>query len=89
MGSLSNPAISQPEHPLVWYQHLWIGWPVILVFAGGLIGGACGGGAWAINQKVFKNTESPVMKYVLTGMISISALLVYFVLAVAVLKVTG
>jgi hypothetical protein len=87
MGTLSNPAISQPKPQLVWYQQLWIGWPIILVFAGGLLGGVCGGAAWGINQKVFKSAENPAMKYLLTGLISFAAVIVYFVLVVAVLKV--
>ena len=87
MATSSNPAISQTEPPLLWYQHLWIGWPVLLVFGGGLIGGACGGAAWGINQKIFKATENPLMKYALTGLVSVAAVIVYFVLVVAVLKV--
>jgi hypothetical protein len=89
MGTLSNPAIAQPKPQLVWYQHLWIGWPIILVLAGGLIGGACGGAAWGINQKVFKSIEDPLIRYLLTGIISVAAVIVYFVLVVAVLKMTG
>ena len=28
--------------PLKWYQWIWGGWPVTLIFVGGLLGGLCG-----------------------------------------------
>ncbi len=73
------PQLPKPKH--TWFQHLWIGWPIALVFVGGAIGGACGGAAWAINQKVFQATKHPVLRYLWTGLISIAAIVTYLVLA--------
>ena len=91
-----TPPVSNPPPPplpppavkpkLLWYQQLWIGWPILLVFAGGAIGGACGGGAWAINQLVFQNTKNPVLRYLFTGLISIAAIIAYFIIASVVLS---
>lgn len=77
------------ESNLKWYEHLWIGWPLVLVVAGGLWGGACSGAAWALNRKVFRKIQEPVMRYLLTGMISVSALVLYSILAAGLLTVVG
>jgi hypothetical protein len=65
-------------------QYIWIGWPVVLVFVGGLIGGACGGAAIAINHTIFQRASNNFMRYFATGLISVGALVTWFVL-VAVL----
>ena len=31
---------------LKWYEHLAAGWPLFLIFAGGAVGGGCGGAAY-------------------------------------------
>ena len=72
---------NEPKPKLTWYQYIWIGWPIALVIVGGLIGGACGGAAWALNQKVFQATQHPVMRYLWTGLISIAAIITYFIVA--------
>lgn len=71
------PVIENPEPKLTWYQYAWIGWPLILVAVGGAIGGGCGGVAAAINFKVFKKTQNPVLRYVWTGLISVAAVATY------------
>jgi len=80
---MSNPP-APPETPkpkLAWYQHVWLALPLALIAVGGAVGGACGGAAWAINQSVFRKTEHPVLRYVLTGLISAAAVVAYLVLA--------
>lgn len=67
---------------LQWYEQFWIALPFALVAVGGVIGGACGGIAWAINKTVFKKTENPVLRYVFTGLISAAAVIVYLVAAI-------
>ena len=84
-----QPSAGPPPAKLNWYQHLWIGWPFALVFVGGAIGGACGGAAWAINQQVFRKTNDPVLRYVWTGLISVGAIVAYFVLAILFMKLIG
>jgi len=71
--------MQNPKH--TWYQHIWIGWPIALVFVGGAIGGACGGAAWALNKKVFQATSSPLLRYLWTGLISVAALFTYIIVA--------
>jgi hypothetical protein len=89
-GSISRPTllISAPRSDirptkvstkLTWYEHLWTALPIGLVAIGGGIGGVCGFTAWAINKTVFKKMENPVLKYVVTGLISASAVVLWFV----------
>jgi hypothetical protein len=79
--SNSSPESSQK---LLWYQHIWLALPFALAAVGGAIGGACGGAAWAINQKVFQRTKHPVLRYVWTGLISLSAVVLYCVIATVI-----
>lgn len=66
---------------LEWYEQLWIALPIALVAVGGAIGGGCGGLAWAINKTVFKKTRHPVLRYLWTGLISVSAVIVWLLVA--------
>ncbi len=76
----TSPPLPTPDKPkLAWYENLWIAWPILLLFVGGALGGACGGAAWALNQQVFQKTKDPVLRYVWTGLISIAALGLYVV----------
>jgi hypothetical protein len=75
------------KHDLAWYEHIWIALPFALIVVGGAIGGGCGGAAWVINKKVFRATHNPVLRYVFTGMISIGAVVVWFVFAATLLTV--
>lgn len=79
---LPVPETTKPK--LLWYQHVWLALPFALVAFGGLIGGACGGAAWAINQKVFQKTEHQVLRYLWTGLISAAAVLVYIVIVAVI-----
>lgn len=79
--NITSPTPNANKPKLTWYEQLWLGWPMILIFIGGAIGGACGGAAWGLNQQVFQNTKNPVLRYVFTGFISIAAFVVYFVVA--------
>jgi hypothetical protein len=71
---------------LAWYEYVWIGLPIALVYAGGLIGGLCGGVACAINRTVFLKTGNRFLCYVWTGLISVSSAAAYLVLAAGFLS---
>ena len=70
--------------PLKWYEMLWAGWPVALLFVGGALGALCGVSAAYINSHIFRSTFSPAMKYSITGLVSIVSILVYFIAAVVI-----
>jgi len=75
------PLPDVPKAKLTWYEHAWVACPLALIAVGGAIGGACGGAAWALNRKVFRQTQHPLLRYLWTGMISAGALAAYVILA--------
>jgi len=66
---------------LTWYEHLMAGWPLILIFAGGAIGGACGGAAYFFNTKLFNSQLSKALKYTYSFLIGIGSVILYFIIA--------
>jgi hypothetical protein len=64
--------------PLKTYEHLWICLPIFTLTLGGLVGGACGAVALGNNYKVFRRVQNPFLKYILTGLITLCAPLLYF-----------
>ncbi len=67
--------------PLKWYQWVWGGLPVALVFIGGALGAIAGIIGFSINSKVFRTEMKNFMKYVVSGMVSIAAVVAYFIAA--------
>jgi hypothetical protein len=67
---------------LQWYEYAWSGLPILLVFAGGALGGLLGGVATIANGRIFRSDRGAWARYGLTGLISVSAAVVFFVLAV-------
>jgi hypothetical protein len=63
--------------------HIMCGWPLLLVAVGGLIGGALGGGAYALNIAIHKSNMPVPAKIVLNIVTGVVAILIWFVLAVA------
>lgn len=68
--------------PLKWYQWVWSGWPVMLLFIGGALGAIAGMIGVTINAKVFRTEMSDVLKYVVSGVVSVLAVVAYFVAAI-------
>jgi hypothetical protein len=71
-----------PIPPLPWYQLVWAGAPILLVFIGGAPGALFGALAAYFNTRIFRSKMQPVMKYMLTAVISCAATLIYLVLAI-------
>jgi len=62
-------------------QWIWSGLPIILVFLGGALGGVLGATAFWLNTRIFRSEMSSVEKFILTGIVSAIAVIVFFVLA--------
>ena len=73
--------VIQIARSLTWYEYGWGGWPILLLFHGGAIGGMCGALATWSNVRIFRGNRSPVAKYLITGAISILAVVGYVILA--------
>lgn len=74
---------------LKWHQYLVGGLPMILLFAGGALGGAIGAFASIFNFNTFRQQNANSIKYLKVAGISILAFVVYFVLSYFFLKLIG
>lgn len=68
--------------PLKWYQWVWAGIPILLLFIGGALGGLTGAIATGINSRIFRSALHPFAKYALSGLISVAAALIYLILVI-------
>jgi hypothetical protein len=71
-----------PIPPLPWYQLVWSGWPILLLFIGGFLGALFGALAAYSNTRVFRSNLHPALKYLITALISGAAIVLYLILAV-------
>jgi hypothetical protein len=67
--------------PLRWYQWIWAGLPILLIFGGGAIGGALGFLATSVNTRIFRSEMDGFAQYGLVAITSFGAVVVYFILA--------
>jgi hypothetical protein len=65
---------------LKWYQWIWCGLPILLVVSGGAIGGAIGGLGVGLNVRIVRSDMNGAMRYALTALISVAAVVTYVVL---------
>ena len=78
--------IDPPQSPSVklqWYEQAWCGLPLLLMFVGGALGGACGGLGYGISAAVFKKALPTPVKYVLSLLITAAAFGLYLGAAIA------
>jgi len=75
--------------PLTWYEYLWIGLPVLLVFAGGAIGAVVGISATYTSARIFRSDRGALAKYALTGLVSVVSLVVFLILVVIAQQIIG
>ena len=64
--------------------YLMCGWPFILVFVGGAIGGGLGALAYYINLKIYKSNLSNAYKVILNILTGISAMILWYLIAVSI-----
>jgi hypothetical protein len=74
---------------LRWYEYAWGGLPILLVYAGGALGGLVGGVATIANGRIFRSDRTTVAKYGLAGVVTVSAVVTFFVLAIALRLLIG
>lgn len=68
--------------PLTWYEYTWMGLPVLLVFGGGALGAFFGIGAFYSSARIFRSERGPSAKYLLSGLISVCAVVLFLAFAV-------
>ena len=67
--------------PLRWYEYACAAWPVVLVFAGGAIGGGLGAGAAMANLMIIRNDWPAPLRYLACFVVGLIAVATYVVLA--------
>lgn len=67
--------------PLRWYQLLWGGWPILLIFLGGALGALAGFIGFLINTRLFRAPLNGFLKYLVTGLVSVLSVIAYLVMA--------
>ena len=71
---------------LKWYEHLMAGWPLILVFAGGAIGGVCGALAYFLSAKTFNSELPNHLKYIYSLIIGVGSFGLYLVIIITLVN---
>ena len=66
---------------LTWYEYLWMGLPIALVFAGGGLGALFGLVATYTSARIFRSNRRTAIKYALTGAVSLGAVVVFLLSA--------
>ena len=67
--------------PLQWYEWLWGGLPIFLVFIGGFFGALTGLLGFYFNAQIFRTKLNGFLKFLVSGVISGLAVVVYFIVA--------
>lgn len=70
--------------PLAWYEYVWMALPIGLATVGGAVGGVLGVGAAYSSARIFRSDRSGFAKYAITGLISVTAVIVFLGVAVAI-----
>ena len=75
--------------PLIWYEYVWMGLPIALIFVGGGIGVLFGLAAVYSSARVFRSDRPTLTKYSISGLISLGAVTAWIVVAVAIRLMFG
>jgi hypothetical protein len=73
----------QLARPLAWYEYVWVGIPVLLLFVGGALGAAIGIVATYTSSRIIRSDRSVGRRYAFAGLVSICAFITFFVAATA------
>lgn len=74
---------------LTWYEYLWLGIPILLVFTGGGLGALVGVLAVYASARVFRADLNTLAKYGFTALISVSAFVIFAVLVTVLQIIIG
>lgn len=72
-----------PKEKLPGKVHAMCGWPLVLVFLGGLVGGALGGAAYGINLAIYRSSLPIAAKIGLNILVGLAAIAGWLAIVVA------
>lgn len=73
--------VIKPAPPLPWHAYACSALPLLLALIGGLLGALCGLPACIVNARIFRRDMETSKKYLLTGLVSVAAFVLYVVVA--------
>ena len=82
-----NPVMQTKNVPTL--GHILSGWPLMLVFVGGAIGGALGALAYTANLSIYKSNLPSVVKIILNPIIGIVAFVLWFFISLSIRQALG
>jgi hypothetical protein len=75
--------------PLKGFQQLWLCLPALLLLVGGVLGALCGLLAISFNYPAFRRVRHPVLKYLVTGLISAAAPVLFLIISLVLFYAFG
>ena len=81
-----GPTEIQLARPLIWYEYLWIALPILMALHGGALGAICGVVAIRASAQLFRGKDSQARKFLLSGLISVAAVIAYLGLSFALVS---
>ena len=79
---LVDGEIVQVTDPLKWYEWAWNGLPLLMIVSGGAIPILIAFIALSLNLRIFREQENTFKKYLLTGLVTFAAFVLFFLIAV-------
>lgn len=80
MNKEAKPRQSENKEKLPTSAYIMCGWPLVLVFVGGALGGGLGGAAFAINFEIYKSRLPVAVKVILNILTGLSAVILWLVI---------
>ena len=74
----------KPQAKLAAGAHVMCGWPLVMVFFGGAIGGGLGGAAYGINVAIYKSKLPMAAKILLNVLTGVAAIGLWAVIVAAI-----
>jgi hypothetical protein len=68
---------------LKWYEYVWGGIPIVLVFVGGALGGFVGALGACANGRIFRSNRDAYAKYGISALITFGAIFAFVILSTA------
>ena len=81
---IDDKEVIKVVEPLKWYQWVWAGLPILLIFTGGAIGAIFGVIATSISARVYRSEMATAVQYLLVGVITFVAVMLYLVIALMI-----
>jgi hypothetical protein len=86
---INDQQVIKVVEPLKWYQWLWAALPIVLVFIGGALGAVLGLIATSFNTRIFRSDMNVFAQFVIVAVISIAAVVAYFMVALLISGIVG